>query len=138
MRRQVWIGRTDPGERERFRTAVGELSRVEVQLQAERNILDQDYVRPLPPMILAALYLLVAIGGAGAVVRFGLLHAAAMLIVLASFWFESSILVFRLYNVTLPLPSFALLILGAYAMGILACFWDLEPEEDSQQLPLNI
>ena len=55
---QVWIGRTDPGERERFKTAVGELSRVEVQLQAERTILDQDYVRPLPPMILAALYLL--------------------------------------------------------------------------------
>jgi hypothetical protein len=138
MRRQVWIGRTDPGERERFKTAVGELSRVEVQLQAERTILDQDYVRPLPPMILAALYLLIGIGGAVAVVRFGLLHAAAMLIVLASFWFESSILVFRLYNVILPLPGFALLIFGTYAVGILASCWDLEPDADSQQLPLDI
>ena len=138
VRRQVWIGRNDPAERDRFKTAVGPLTSVEVQLQAERTILDQDYIRPLPPMILAALYLLVGIGGAAAVVRYGFLHAAAMLIVLAAFWFESSILVFRLYNVILPLPSFALLILGAYAMGILASFWDLDPDEDDKQLPLDI
>ena len=137
-RRQVWIGRTDPGEQERFKTAVGQLSRVEVQMQAERTILEQDYVRPLPPMILAALYLLIAIGGAAAVIRFGPIHAAAMLMVLASFWFESSILFFRLYNVILPLPSFALLILGAYAVAILASYWDLDPEEDSRQLPPDI
>ena len=132
VRRQVWIGRTDPGERERFKTAVGQLSRVEVQLQAVRTILDQDYVRPLPPMILAALYLLIAIGGAVAVIRFGPIHAAAMLVVLAAFWFESSILAFRVYNVILPLPSFAMLVLGAYAVGILASYWDLEPDEDSR------
>ena len=137
-RRQVWIGRTDPGEQERFKTAVGQLSRVEIQMQAERTILEQDYVRPLPPMILAALYLLIAIGGAAAVIRFGPIHAAAMLMVLASFWFESSILFFRLYNVILPLPSFALLILGAYAVAILASYWDLDPEEDSRQLPPDI
>jgi CHASE2 domain-containing sensor protein len=129
VRRQVWIGRTDPHERERFKTAVGQLSRVEVQLQAERTILDQDYVRPLPPMILAALYLLVAIGGAAAVIQFGPIHALAMLVVLAGFWFESSILAFRLYNVILPLPGFAMLILGAYAVGVLASYWDLEPDE---------
>jgi adenylate cyclase len=137
-RRQVWIGRTDAGQHERFKTAVGQLSRVEVELQAERTILDQDYVRPLPPMILAALYLLIAIGGASVVIRFGFIHAAAMLIVLAAFWFESSILAFRIYNVILPLPSFAMLIFGAYAVGILASYWDLEPEEDSNQLPLDI
>ena len=117
---------------------MGQLSRVEVQLQAERTILDQDYVRPLPPMILAALYLLIAIGGGTALIRFGPIHAAAMLIVLAAFWFESSILAFRLYNVILPLPSFAMLLFGIYAIGILASYWDLEPDEDSRQLPLNI
>jgi adenylate cyclase len=138
VRRQVWIGRTDPGERERFKTAVGQLSRVEVQLQAERTILDQDYVRPLPPMILAALYLLIGMGGATAVIRFGFVHAAAMLIVVAAFWFESSILAFRVYNVILPLPSFAMLILGTYAVGILASYWDMEPDEDSGQLPLDL
>jgi adenylate cyclase len=138
IRRQVWIGRTDPGEQERFKTAVGQLSRVEVQIQAERTILEQDYVRPLPPMILAALYLLIGIGAAVAVIQFGPIHAAAMLVILASFWFESSILVFRVYNVILPLPSFALLIFGAYAVGILASYWDLEPEEDPRQLPLEI
>jgi adenylate cyclase len=138
VRRQVWIGRTDPGERERFKTAVGQLSRVEVQLQAERTILDQDYIRPLPPMILAALYLLIGIGGAVAVIRFGPIHAAAMLVILASFWFESSILAFRIYNVILPLPSFAMLLFGTYSVGILASYWDLDPEEDSRQLPLDI
>jgi hypothetical protein len=61
-----------------------------------------------------------------------------MLIVLASFWFESAILAFRLYNVILPLPSFAMLLLGTYAMGLLALYWDLEPDEDSKQLPLDI
>ncbi len=137
-RRQVWIGRTDPGERERFKTPVGQLSRVEVELQAERTILNQDYVRPLPPMILAALYLLVAIGGAVAVIRFGFVHAAAILVVVASFWFESAILAFRVYNVILPLSSFAMLIFGAYSVGILAFYWDMEPEEDSSQLPLEL
>ena len=138
VRRQIWIGRTDPGEKERFKTAVGELSRVEVQMQAERTILNQDYVRPLPPMILAALYLLIGIGGAAAVVRYGFVHSAAMLAVVASFWVESSLLAFRLYNVILPLPSFALLIWGAYAVGVLATFWDMEAEEDDKQLPLDI
>ncbi len=131
-KRQVWIGRTDPGERERFQTAVGELSRVEVQIQAERTILEQDYIRPLPPMILAALYLLCAMAGAVAVIRFGPIHALAMCVILATFWFESSILFFRLYNVILPLPSFALLMLGAFAVGVLASYWDLEAEEDAR------
>jgi adenylate cyclase len=138
VRREVWIGRTDPGARERFKTAVGTLSRVEVELQAERTILDQDYVRPLPPMILASLYLLIAIGGATFVIRYGFIHAAAMLVVLASFWFESSILAFRVYNVILPLPSFAMLLFGAYGVGVLASYWDLDPEEDSRQLPLDL
>ena len=126
-RRQVWIGRTDSGERERFNTPVGQLSRVEVQLQAERTILEQDYVRPLPPMILALLYLLIAIGGAAVIIkRAGPIHAAAWFVIFAAFWFESSVLAFRLYNVILPLPSFAMLIFGTYAVGLLASYWDLE------------
>ena len=137
VRRQVWIGRTDPNERERFKTAVGQLSRVEVQLQAVRTILDQDYVRPLPPMILAALYLLIAIFGGAAVIRFDHIHAAAMLIVLASFWFESALLAFRVYNVILPLPSFAMLLLGTYAVGILASYWDLDPDDESHPTTLK-
>ncbi len=126
--RQVWIGRTDPGDRERFNTAVGNLDRVQVELQAERTILDQDYVRPLPPMILAALYVLIGIGGAIAVVRLGPLHEIVLLILLASFWFELAVLAFRLYNVILPLPSFAMLLFGTYVMGVLATYWDLEPD----------
>jgi adenylate cyclase len=137
-KRQVWIGRTDAGDRERFQTAVGQISRVEVELQAERTILDQDYVRPLPPMILATLYLLIGIGGAAAVIRLGPVRAAALLVVFSAFWLGSSIFAFRLYNVILPLPSFAMLIFGAYAVGLLALWWDLEPEEDSMQLPLDI
>jgi adenylate cyclase len=136
--RQVWIGRTDPAEHERFNTAIGQLSRVEIELQAMRTILEQDYVRPLPPMILAALYLLVGIGGAAAVIRLGPLHAAAFLIILASFWLESSILAFRLYNVIVPLLSFLMLLFGTYVMGLLAAFWDLEPETDKRQLPLEL
>jgi adenylate cyclase len=136
--RQVWIGRTDPAERERFNTAIGQLSRVEIELQAMRTILEQDYVRPLPPMILAALYLLVSMGGVAAIIRLGPVHAAALLIITASFWFESSILAFRLYNVVLPFLSFFMLLGGAYIMGLLAFFWDLEPETDRRQLPLEL
>ena len=77
-RRQVWIGRTDSALRERFRTPVGTLSLVEAEMQAERTILDQDYVRPLPPMILAMIYLLVGIGGSALMVRWGPLHSAAL------------------------------------------------------------
>jgi CHASE2 domain-containing sensor protein len=127
-RRQVWIGRTDASERERFHTPLGILDRVQIELQAERTILDQDYVRPLPPMILAALYILLGVGGAIAVVRLGPVHACLLLVILGSFWVELSVFVFRLYNVILPLPSFAMLLFGAFVMGLLASFWDLEPE----------
>lgn len=137
-KRQVWIGRTDPAVRERFNTALGSLSRVEVQLQAERTILDQDYVRPLPPMILAALYLLIALGGATALVRLGPLHAGAMLVILFVFWIEASVLTFRLYNVILPLPSFVMLLFGVTAAGLLATFWELEPEADPRQTTLDL
>jgi adenylate cyclase len=129
IRRQVWIGRTDPGERERYRTAVGQLSRAEIELQAERTILEQDYIRPLPPMILGAVYLLIAIGGAVAMIRLGAGTTIALMVVSGAFWFESSVLAFRLYNVILPLPSFALLLAGTYAVGLLASYWDMEPDE---------
>ena len=129
-KRQVWIGRTDPGLRDHFTTAVGDLTRVEVQMQAERTILDQDYVRPLPPMILATLYLLIGVAGSAALIRLGPVHAAAILIITAVFWFESSVLAFRLYNVILPLPSFAMLIFGTFAVGLLASYWDIDPESD--------
>ena len=138
VKRQVWIGRTDAKERERFKTAAGHLNRVEIELQAERTILDQDYVRPLPPMILAALYLLIGIGGATALIKLGPLHTGALLVILSGFWFESSILAFRLYNVILPLPSFAMLIFGTYIVGLLAASWDLEPETDPRQMPLDL
>jgi len=137
-RRQVWIGRTDTTQRERYNTALGQLSRVEIQLQGERTILDQDYVRPMPPMILAALYLLIAIGGAVAVIKLGPKHSAAALIVLLAFWVEASIFAFRLYNVILPMPGFFMLILGTYVAGFLARYWELEPESDPRQLPLDI
>lgn len=131
-KRQVWIGRTDPALRERFHTAVGALSLVEVEMQAERTILEQDYVRPLPPMILSILYLLVGIGGAALIVRIGPAHATALLVITAAFWLESAVLAFRIYNVILPIPSFAMLIFGVYVMGLLALFWDLEHEEERE------
>jgi adenylate cyclase len=137
-RRQVWIGRTDPDDRERFNTALGKLNRVEVELQAERTILDQDYVRPLPPMILAALYILIGVGGATAMIRLGPLHAGVLAVILAVFWVELAVFVFRLYNVILPLPSFAMLLFGTYTMGLLALYWDLEPEAPVPHLPHEV
>ena len=130
--RQVWIGRTDAGLRERFHTPVGTLSLVEVELQAERTILDQDYVRPLPPMILAILYILIGVGGAALIVRIGPVHGTALLVVTAAFWFESALLAFRLYNIILPLPSFAMLVFGVCLMALLALVWDLESEIETQ------
>jgi len=135
VHRQVWIGRTDPADHERFKTPIGQLSRTEVEIQAEWTILTQDYIRPLPPMILAGLYLLVAIAIGSAVVRFGFQHAAAILIVTGLFWLETSVLVFRTYNVILPLVSFTLLVFGAYATGILALVWDVENDDDTPRNP---
>jgi adenylate cyclase len=135
VHRQVWIGRTDAADPERFNTPVGQLSRTQVEIQAERTILEQDYIRPLPPMILALLYLLVAIGGSAAVIRFGATHAAAMLIVTALFWIESSVLVFRVYNIILPLPSFAMLLFGTFATGLLATVWDFESDDYAARRP---
>ena len=136
--RQVWIGRTDPADRERFKTALGTLNRVEIELQAERTILDQDYLRYVPPMILAALYILLGVTGATTFIRLGPVHALVILLVLAAFWFESSLLAFRLFNLVLPLPSFAMLVFGTFSMGLLASFWDLEPETEAGQLPHHV
>jgi hypothetical protein len=102
-------------------------------MQAERTILEQDYVRPLPPMILAVLYLLVGIGGGALIVRIGPIHATALMMITAAFWLESAVLAFRLYNVILPIPSFAMLIFGVYVMGLLALFWDMEDDTPPAQ-----
>ena len=137
-RRQVWIGRTDAGDRERFNTPLGRMDRVEAEIQAERTILDQDYVRPLPPMILAALYILIGVIGATAVIRLGPVRAFFLAAIIGTFWFESSVLAFRLYNVVLPLPSFAMLLFGTLSMGLLAFYWDLEPEPAAPELPHEV
>ncbi len=130
LHRQVWIGRTDSGDHERFKTPIGALTRVEVEIQAERTILDQDYVRPLPPMVLAVLYVLAALAIGASVVRFSVGPALAVLALTLLFWIESSVFAFRAYNVLLPLVSFGLLAIGAFATGLLAAIWDLESDED--------
>jgi hypothetical protein len=86
-------------------------------------------------MILSLLYLLIAVGGAAALIRLGPIHAAALSIIFAVFWFEASVLAFRLYNVILPLPSFAMLLFGTYAVGLLASYWDLESETEAPSGP---
>ncbi len=137
-RRQIWIGRTDSADRERFNTPLGKLNRVEVELQAERTILDQDYVRPLPPLILAALYILVGVAGAVVVVTQGPLRGCILAVIMAAFWLEAAVLAFRLYNVILPLSSFAMLLFGTLSMGLLALYWDLEPEQVMAELPHEV
>ena len=137
-RRQVWIGRTDAGDRDRFNTALGKLNRVEIELQAERTILDQDYVRPLPPMILTALYILIGVAGSTAVVRLGLRRGLALVMLAGALWLESSVLAFRLYNIILPLPSFAMLLFGTASVSLLAFYWDLDFEETTPELPHEV
>ena len=68
-------------------------------------------------------------------VRFGPRHAVAMLVVTGLFWLETSVVVFRTYNVLLPLVSFGLLIIGAYATGFLATIWDIETDDDQPIRP---
>ena len=137
-RRQIWIGRTDAGDRERFNTPLGKLDRVEVELQAERTILNQDYVRPLPPLILSALYLLFGMAGATVVISQGFIRSCLLTVVTDLFWFEGSVLAFRLYNVVLPISSFAMLLFGTLSMGLLALYWDLEPEPLPSELPHEV
>lgn len=131
-KRQVWIGRTDPDQIEQFNTSLGKLSRIEVELQAMRTILSQDYVRKLPPVLLAIAFLIVAIGGAAACVQLGPYHGAALLFLALTFWVESSVLSFRLYNIIFPLCSFTMLVVGTYVVGFLALFWDLETEPEQK------
>jgi hypothetical protein len=83
-------------------------------------------------MILAILYILVGIGGAALIVRIGPIHGTALLVVTAAFWIESALLAFRVYNIILPLPSFAMLIFGVYVMALLAMVWDLEAESEAE------
>jgi hypothetical protein len=78
------------------------------------------------------------VGAAAALIRLGPVHAAALLVILAVFWIESAVLTFRLYNVILPIPSFLMLLLGAYAAGLLASVWDLEPEDNPRQLSFEL
>ena len=63
--------------------------------------------------------------------RIGPRHGTALLVVTAAFWFESSVLAFRIYNVILPLPSFAMLIFGVYVIALLATVWDFDAEDDA-------
>jgi adenylate cyclase len=126
-RRQVWVGRTDSTSPTRYQTPVGTLTSLQVQMQAERDILAEDYIRPLPPVIIAMIYFSIAIGGAVLSIRLGPIHAAALVIVTLSFWLETALIVFRACNILLPFYSFGALLFGCYAVGFLALSWELEP-----------
>lgn len=130
--RQVWVGRTDGDAVPHYVTPVGSITSLEVQMQAERTILNQDFIRPLPPVILAMVFFIVAIGGAIFSIRLGPLHAIGLVLVTFVFWVETAILLFRLYNVVLPILSFAGLLFGCYVVGFLALSWDFDPEREPE------
>jgi adenylate cyclase len=136
-RRQVWVGRIDKSlAMDGIAGVTGPLCPVEVHMAAARNIIDSDFVRMLPPFLLALIYLIVGGLGASFLLDYPWHLRAAYTAVTAAVWCAAALLFFQVANLYLPVVSFVLVTLGWLPVIHSAERWDLDADED--QLPLDL
>lgn len=125
--RQVWIGVTDREIVPSLPTPLGKMTPVELQMQVARQIVDGEFIRPLPWFLAAATALVLCLWGArlsvrlpafGAVPIMGILFAGAVVVSISTFFFV---------GLALPLVTLFLSALGAVICGTAVRLWNFSP-----------
>jgi len=130
--RTVWVGRTDNKPFAPIPGVVGESAPIHVHMMAMRNILNEDFIHATPAWIIVFCYLLVGGIGGLMIVHYGKLPGMVFLGVLLWSWLDVSMLLFRAYNIDLPMTSFVVLILGMIPVAYATKQWELADESDSR------
>ncbi len=130
--RQIWIGYAAP-DTAPVQTVVGGLPPVRVQMTAVRNILDEDFLRPLSSGWLLILFLLVSVLAVKAILHWDYLLGGCLLVVLNISWWQIGRALFVRHNWVLPLVSFAVLCAGAFALALASRYWNSTPTPDEPE-----
>lgn len=125
--RQVWIGVTDGEIVPKMTTPAGTMTPVELQMQVARQIVDGEFIRPLPWFLTAVLAFALCLWGARLFVRLPALAAIAILGVLFAGTLAVSVATFFFVGLALPLVTLFLSALGAVICGAAVRLWNFSP-----------
>ncbi|MEM1059256.1 MAG: CHASE2 domain-containing protein [Verrucomicrobiota bacterium] len=125
--RVVFVGRTDEQPFEAIPGVLPPTSGVEVQMLATRNILNADYIHPLPWWIVLLGYPLLAVAAGLFFFYYGPVPGSMLLALLIWSWQEFALLAFRAYSLDVPMVSFLVLMLGLIPISFAASHWGLRP-----------
>ncbi|QSR84053.1 CHASE2 domain-containing protein [Methylacidimicrobium sp. B4] len=125
--RQVWIGVTDGEIVPKLSTPVGKMTPVELQMQITRQIVDGEFIRPLPWLLTAAATFVLCLWGARLFVRLPAFGAVPIIGVLFAGTVVVSIVTFFFVGLALPLVTLFLSAFGAVICGTAARLWNFTP-----------
>lgn len=135
--RQVWIGVTDGTIVPKIATPAGPMTPVELQMQITQQIVEGEFIRPVPWFLTVAMAFALCLWGArlfvrlpafGAIAAIGLLFAGTVAVSFVTFFFV---------GLALPLCTLFLSALGAVISGTAVRLWNFSPlrEERAPEKP---
>ncbi len=130
--RQVWIGVTDGEIVPKLPTPVGKMTPVELQMQITRQIVDAEFIRPLPWLLTAAMAFLLCLWGAQLLVRLPAFGAVPIIGVLFVGAVVVSVVTFFFVGVALPLVTLFLSAVGSLICGTAVRLWNFSPLRQKQ------
>jgi len=123
--RQVWVGVTDENVAPFLTTVNGPMAPVSIQMQATRQILSSDYLRPIPWPFCIVFFLVSGVLLSRNFItkgkRFGLLTLTIFVLII----FTLSAASFQLANICFPMATTAIYLLGIIVCGMAARNWEM-------------
>lgn len=136
--RQVWVGRTDQIEMQPLFTPAGRTTPVEVQMTIVSQILQNDFVQPVHPLIFGIIFIVLGMTGSVFFISWGELPGLVFISSMTWALVEVSVILFRTNNLEFPLISTILLALGVILVGFAVNNWDIQVGKSDKQLPLKL
>jgi adenylate cyclase len=137
--KQVWVAATDPNAVPLLSTIQGSFPPVFIHLQATAQILNRDFIRPLPKALCIALFIISGVLLTTCFISSKYGASFISVILLISLIGIVAVVSFQWANVTFPLLTFSLHLIGVYGCGLAARHWDMRPTSPPDpQMPLNL
>ncbi|CAB4244644.1 Stand-alone CHASE2 sensor domain [Methylacidimicrobium sp. AP8] len=122
--RQVWIGVTDGDIAPKLSTPVGKMTPVELHMQVARQIVEGEFIRPLPWYLSAALAFILCLWGTRLFVRLPPLWAVTIMGAVFAGAAGVSIASFLFLGLAFPLVTLFFSLLGAIICGTSVRLWN--------------
>jgi predicted Na+-dependent transporter len=108
-------------------------------MQATHQILAEDYIRPSPLAVPILIFLVTGLGLSRNFITRGVRSGLLALLLCAFTILFFAVLIFQLTNVTFPLATTGVHLLGVVVCGVAARHWEVHhPTVPDPQMPLNL